>query len=122
VADGGLRRGDLPASAIPSSRRKGHYQPPAWFRRLLPFVPIAALTALTAPELLLVQGEIVLGLDNPRLWAGVVAIAVAAVWRNTLLTIGCGFLALFPDAAPTEPSYRSGQLRKPMKMSSRRGS
>ena len=33
---------------------EGHYQPPAWFRKLLPFVPIAALTALVAPELLLV--------------------------------------------------------------------
>ena len=74
---------------------EGHYQPPAWFRRLLPFVPIAALTALTAPELLLLQGEIVLGAGNARLWAGIVAIVVAAVWRNTLLTIGVGFLALF---------------------------
>ncbi|MCE9569251.1 MAG: AzlD domain-containing protein [Rhodocyclales bacterium] len=74
---------------------EGHYQPPTWFRRLLPFVPIAALTALTAPELLLVQGEMMLGADNPRLWAGLVAIAVAAKWRNALLTIGAGFLALF---------------------------
>jgi branched-subunit amino acid transport protein len=74
---------------------EGHYQPPAWFRRLLPFVPIAALTALVAPELLLVEGEIVLGGGNPRLWAGVVAVIVAALWRNTLLTIGAGFLALF---------------------------
>jgi len=74
---------------------EGHYQPPTWFRRLLPFVPIAALTALTVPELLLVHGEIVLGGSNSRLWAGLVAIIVAALWRNTLLTIGCGFLALF---------------------------
>lgn len=74
---------------------EGHYQPPSWFRRLLPFVPIAALTALTVPELLLVQGEIILGGGNPRLWAGLVAIAVAALWRNTLQTIGSGFLALF---------------------------
>ena len=74
---------------------EGHYRPPAWFRRILPFVPVAALTALTAPELLLVQGEIMLGAGNPRLWAGIVAIVAAAVWRNTLLTIGAGFLALF---------------------------
>jgi branched-subunit amino acid transport protein len=73
---------------------EGHYQPPAWFRRLLPFVPIAALTALVAPELLLVQGDILLGSGNPRLWAGLEAIVVAAIWRNTLLTIGCGFVAL----------------------------
>lgn len=74
---------------------EGHYQPPSWFRRLLPFVPIAALTALTVPELLLMHGEIILGGGNPRLWAGLAAIIVAALWRNTLLTIGCGFLALF---------------------------
>ncbi|MBK7764689.1 MAG: AzlD domain-containing protein [Sulfuritalea sp.] len=74
---------------------EGHYHPPSWFRRLLPFVPIAALTALTTPELMLVQGEIMLGSGNPRLWAGLVAIIVAALWRNTLLTIGCGFAALF---------------------------
>lgn len=74
---------------------EGHFQPPGWFHRLLPFVPVAALTALTVPELLLMQGELVLGLANPRLWAGLVAIIAAAVWRNTLLTIGCGFLALF---------------------------
>ena len=73
---------------------EGHYQPPAWFRRLLPFVPVAALTALTMPELMLVQGELVLGGGNPRWWAGVVAVVVAALWRNTLLTIGAGFLAL----------------------------
>lgn len=74
---------------------EGHYRPPPWFRRLLPFVPIAALTALVAPELVLAQGEIVLGGGNHRLWAGLVAILVAALWRNTLLTIGAGFLALF---------------------------
>ena len=73
---------------------EGHYQPPSWFRRLLPFVPIAALTALTAPELMLVKGEIMLGSGNPRLWAGLVAIIVAALWRNTMLTIGVGFAAL----------------------------
>jgi branched-subunit amino acid transport protein len=58
-------------------------------------VPIAALTALTVPELLLMQGELVLGSGNSRLWAGLVAIVAAAVWRNTLLTIGVGFLAFF---------------------------
>jgi len=74
---------------------EGHYQPPSWFRRLLPFVPIAALTAIVAPELLLVQGEIILGGGNHRLWAGLIAILVASVWRNTLLTIASGFVALF---------------------------
>lgn len=74
---------------------EGHYQPPPWFALLLPFVPVAALTALTAPELLLVDGALEIGAGNARLWAGLVAIAVAAIWRNTLLTIGSGFLAFF---------------------------
>lgn len=74
---------------------EGRYRPPAWFVRWLPFVPIAALTALTVPELLLVAGKPSLGADNPRFWAGLAAIAVAARWRNTLLTIASGFAALF---------------------------
>jgi branched-subunit amino acid transport protein len=73
----------------------GRYQPPSWFVALLPFVPIAALTALIAPDLLLVAGRIDLGLGNPRFWAGLVAIGVAAWRKSILLTIGCGFLALW---------------------------
>lgn len=74
---------------------EGRYQPPGWFVLLLPFVPIAALTALVAPELLLVGGRLSIGADNPRFWAGVVAVAVAAWRRSVLLTIGCGFAALW---------------------------
>ncbi len=66
---------------------------PSWFRLILPFVPIAALTALVTPELFLVSGQLAVTMDNPRLWAGVLAIVVAAIWRNTLLTIGAGFAA-----------------------------
>jgi branched-subunit amino acid transport protein len=71
----------------------GCYQPPSWFVVLLPFVPIAALTALIAPDLLLVTGQVNIGFDNPRFWAGLVAIGVAAWRKNILLTIGCGFVA-----------------------------
>ena len=74
---------------------EGYFQPAPWFRRLLPFVPIAALTALTVPDLLLVGGKISLAGSNLHLWAGGVAIAAAAIWRNTLLTIAVGFVALF---------------------------
>lgn len=74
---------------------EGHYRPPSWFIRWLPFVPIAALTALVAPELLLVAGQFDISVDNARLWAGLLAIGVAARWRNTLLTIASGFIALW---------------------------
>jgi len=74
---------------------EGRYRPPGWFVRGLPFVPIAALTAIVVPELLLVTGQVELGANNPRFWAGLVAIAVAAGRKNTLLTIASGFAALW---------------------------
>jgi len=73
---------------------EGHFRPPGWFIRWLPFVPIATLTALTVPELLLAAGQLAV-VDNPRFWAGAAAIAVAARWRNTLLTIASGFAVLW---------------------------
>ena len=74
---------------------EGRYQPAPWFVALLPFVPVAALTALVTPDLLLVAGELRFGIDNPRLWAGLMAIAVAAWRKNILLTIGSGFMVLW---------------------------
>ena len=73
---------------------EGHYAPPAWFRRAMVFVPVVALTALTVPELLLHQGFVDISDHNPRFWAGLVAIGVAARWRNVLLTIAAGYAAL----------------------------
>jgi branched-subunit amino acid transport protein len=74
---------------------EGRYQPAPWFVALLPFVPVAALTALVTPDLLLVAGELRFGIDNPRLWAGLMAIAVAAWRKSILLTIGSGFAVLW---------------------------
>jgi branched-subunit amino acid transport protein len=73
---------------------EGHYTPPSWFRYLMPAVPVVALTALTVPDLLLHAGVVDLHLTNPRFWAGLIAIAVAARWKNTLLTIFSGFVVL----------------------------
>ena len=74
---------------------EGRVSLPGWFRELLPFVPIAALTALVVPELVLVSGQLSVGFDNPRWWSGLVAVAVAAIWRNTLATIAAGFGAFY---------------------------
>ena len=67
---------------------------PGWFRALLPYVPVATLTAIIAPELVRPGGEWDVSLGNDRLVAGCVAIVVAAVTRNALVTICVGFLAL----------------------------
>jgi branched-subunit amino acid transport protein len=67
---------------------------PAWLRRALRYVPAAVLTAIWAPELALQKEVISLTLQNERLLAGLVAIAVAWRFRATFVTIVSGLLAL----------------------------
>ena len=67
---------------------------PRWFRTVLPFVPVATLTALVVPELLMPHGVPWLSWSNARLMAGLVAIAIAAVTRSVLWTLVGGFAAL----------------------------
>lgn len=74
---------------------EGRVALPAWFRAMLPYVPVATLTAIIAPALLRPGGGWDVSLGNARLLAGAVAIGVAAVTRNVLATIAVGFGALF---------------------------
>ncbi|HEX7249168.1 MAG TPA: AzlD domain-containing protein [Burkholderiales bacterium] len=67
---------------------------PPLLRRALRYVPAAVLTAIWAPELLLKDQVISVGLGNEKLLAGMVAIAVAWRWRMTSLTIAAGLAAL----------------------------
>lgn len=68
---------------------------PPWLQRMLRFVPIAALTAIITPELLIQQGAINLSPSNTRLIAGAIASLVAYKTRNVLVTIVVGMLALW---------------------------
>ena len=74
---------------------EGHYRAPDWFRAGMPFVPIAMLTALVVPDVLLVAGHWNISLDNPKAIAALVAILAAARWRNILITIASGFATLY---------------------------
>ncbi len=67
---------------------------PAIVNRALRFVPPAAFAALVAPELLLTGGRLSIGLDNPKLLAGMIAAFVAWRTRNTLVTILFGMIML----------------------------
>ena len=71
----------------------GRIDAPAWFRRMLRFVPIAALTALVWPDLLTAGGQLSLG--EPRRAAGIIAALVAWKTRSVSLTICTGMLALW---------------------------
>ena len=68
----------------------GRFQLSHTARRALRFVPVAVLTAIIVPELLVQNEQFVLSLDNHRLIAGIAAVIVAWRTRNTLLTIGVG--------------------------------
>ena len=63
---------------------------PEVLRRALAYVPIAAFSALIAPELMTVSGEFAPSPDNPRLLGGITAIVVAAITRRTTWTIVAG--------------------------------
>lgn len=74
---------------------EGRYAAPAWFRNMLPFVPIATLTAIIVPELARPGGAWDLSLRNGRLVAGLAAIAIAVATRSVLFTIAGGFAVLW---------------------------
>lgn len=67
---------------------------PALLQRALRYVPAAVFSAILVPALVLSAGTVHIGLDNPRLLAGILAGAIAWRTRNTLLTIVAGMLAL----------------------------
>ncbi len=58
--------------------------------RALKYVPVAVLSAITLPALLLRQGELNLALENSFLIAGVAAGVIAWRSKNLLLTIVLG--------------------------------
>lgn len=72
----------------------GRFEIPEVMRRALHYVPPAVLSAIIFPEILMLQDRLVLGLENERLLAGLVAVMVAWITKNTLLTILAGMAAL----------------------------
>ena len=72
----------------------GRFEVPETMRRALRFVPPAVLSAIVFPELLIRSGSLDLSLENTRLLAGIAAILIALITKNTLLTILAGMIAL----------------------------
>ena len=68
---------------------------PHAFRVALAFVPAAVLAAIVVPGLAMPHGTIDLTFANPRLLAGVVALAVAAKVRNPLPALVAGMVILW---------------------------
>lgn len=72
----------------------GKFHIPGIMRRALHYVPPAVLSAIIFPEILIRDGQLALTPDNDRLLAGLAAVLVALLTKNTLLTILAGMAAL----------------------------
>ncbi len=70
------------------------WQPPKLIERALRFVPLAVLSAIIAPELVLPGGTLDISLGNYRLLAGLVATLVAWKTKNIVWTIVAGMSVL----------------------------
>lgn len=69
---------------------------PDWLRRGLKYAPLAALTAVIAPEVLMAQGALITTLQDARLPA-VLAATAYYFWRRGILgTILVGMLVYLP--------------------------
>jgi branched-subunit amino acid transport protein len=68
---------------------------PHAFRVALAFVPAAVLAAIVVPGLVMPNGTLDFTLSNPRLVAGLAAVAVAVKVRNPLVSIVAGMVALW---------------------------
>lgn len=71
-----------------------HINLPKRAQEALRYAPACALAAIVVPDLLLSSGKLDISLQNPRLWAGILATAFFLVRRNMLQTIFFG-MAVF---------------------------
>ena len=70
------------------------WQPPDLIQRSLRFVPVAILTAIIVPELVMPGGTVDISISNLRMLAGIVAMLVAWKTKNIVWTIIAGMGAL----------------------------
>lgn len=56
----------------------------------LRYAPACALAGLIVPEVLMVQGEMVQSLSNPRLWGAIAALVTMLLTRSMVTTMVCG--------------------------------
>lgn len=73
----------------------GRVELPQTVVRALRFVPVAVLSAIIAPELLIRDGAPGLTPHNEYLAAGLVAMLVAWRWGNLLITLAAGMGSFF---------------------------
>lgn len=69
---------------------------PHWLRKGLRYAPLAALTAVVAPEVVMTQGQLIHTWQDARLYAAVAGAAWYAWRRDILGTIAVGMAVMLP--------------------------
>ena len=69
---------------------------PAWAQRGLQYAPMAALSAVVVPEIVMTQGQLIDTLLDARLYAAAVGVAVFFWRHNVLQTILWGMAVYLP--------------------------
>jgi len=68
---------------------------PAWLEEALGFVPVAVLTAIIVPAVIVAPESGLALAGNPRLPAAILAVTAALLTRSVLATIGIGLGAMW---------------------------
>ncbi len=76
------------------SRRDFHL--PHWAQRGLQYAPIAALSAVIIPEIVMTQGQLITTLQDARIYGAFVGAAIFYWQRNTLACIIGGMAVYLP--------------------------
>ena len=69
---------------------------PTWAQRGLQYAPIAALSAVIAPEVFMSQGQVISTLQDARIYAAIIGAGVFFWKRNVLWTIVGGMGVYLP--------------------------
>ena len=72
------------------------WQLPDWAQRGLQYAPIAALTAVVVPEVVMTQGHLIATWQDARIFGAAAGMAMFFWRRNTLLTIVAGMVVYLP--------------------------
>lgn len=69
---------------------------PAWAELGLQYAPIAALSAVIVPEIIMTQGQLITTLQDARIYGALAGAAVFYWRRNTLACIAAGMTVYLP--------------------------
>jgi len=72
------------------------WQLPRWAQRGLQYAPIAALSAVVVPEIVMSQGALITTWQDARLFAAVAGMVIYFAKRDVLLTIIGGMAVYLP--------------------------